>query len=312
MGVANQFSPSGYSAYERSDLPGCFSYMTQEQLCNWCLCAALYGLTGEDRGDRLWLAARRPILQACLQSLIHRDGPEPMRDGLMRLDAARCGARGQEITTYDSLDASLSQARGSAYLAVKTWAACLALSRCFDALGEPEKAATAEEQAARAAATIAGHWSERENCLPAVLEDSSSGSAARILPVIEGLAFPFLLGDRDAVAPDGPYGELVSLLRRHVQTVLVPGVCVDPVSGGFKLSSTSENTWASKIFLSQFVVEQVLEIPLKEDYDAAHARWQREGACRDHAFTDQIRSSDGLDLGSRYYPRGVTAVLWLR
>ncbi len=109
----------------------------------------------------------------------------------------------------------------------------------------------------------------------------------------------------------GPYGELVSLLRRHLETVLVPGVCVDPVSGGFKLSSSSDNTWASKIFLSQFVAERVLGVPLSPSFDQAHARWQREGGCRDWAFTDQIRSSDGKDLGSRYYPRGVTAILWL-
>lgn len=103
----------------------------------------------------------------------------------------------------------------------------------------------------------------------------------------------------------------MSLLRRHLQTVLVPGVCVDPVSGGWKMSSTSENTWMSKIFLSQFVAETILGLPLADSYDAAHARWQRDGNCRDWAFTDQVRSADGHDFGSRYYPRGVTAVLWL-
>jgi hypothetical protein len=86
---------------------------------------------------------------------------------------------------------------------------------------------------------------------------------------------------------------------------------VDEASGGFKLSSSSNNTWMSKIFLCQFVAETVLGLPLADAYDAAHARWQRDGACRDWAFTDQVHSSDGTDLGSRYYPRGVTAVLWL-
>jgi hypothetical protein len=308
MGVANQFTKPGFSSYERPDLSDCFSYMTQEQLVNWCLTAALYALHGVR--DHYWLALRRHTLIDCLHSLINRDGPERSRDGVMSLDAARCGT-GQEITTYDSLDASLGQARGNAYLAVKTWAAYLALSRCFDALGMENEAVAAEEQAALCAQTVGGHFDPTQGVLPAVFEPDSPGHAARIIPAIEGLAFPFALGDADAVADDGPYGEMVTLLRRHLRAVLVPGVCLDPVSGGFKLSSSSENTWMSKIFLAQFVAERVLGVSTPDGCDAAHAKWQREGASRDWAFTDQVRSADGADLGSRYYPRGVTAVLWL-
>jgi len=38
MGAHNNFSPKGRSSYELANLTGCFSYMTQEQLCNW-ICA---------------------------------------------------------------------------------------------------------------------------------------------------------------------------------------------------------------------------------------------------------------------------------
>lgn len=323
MGVANQFSPPGHSSYELPDLSGCFSYMTQEQLCNWCLCAALYALPKEKPltlsralpkgglgSDLLWLAGRRSTLHACLTSLIHRDGAEGDRNGVMSLDSTRCGA-GQEITTYDSLDTSLGQSRNNLYLAVKTWAAYLALSRCFDALGEDDKAAEAEEQAARAASTIIGHWNRDEETFPAVLEPDSPGYTSCILPAIEALVYPYLLGDTEAVSPFGPFGELVGNLRAYVKSILVPGVCIDTESGGIKLSSSSTNTWVSKIFLSQFVAEAVFALPLSPALDAAHARWQRDGDCRDYAFTDQVRSTDGKDLGSRYYPRGVTAVLWL-
>jgi xylan 1,4-beta-xylosidase len=311
MGVANQFTPSGYSSYERPDLAGCFSYMTMEQLCNWCLCAALYGLpTLLSEGDLFWLTTKRATLRACLDSLIHRDGPDRVRNGVMSLDAARCGT-GQEITTYDSLDESLGQARANGYLAVKTWASYLALSRCFDALGDDSAAAEAEEQAARVAASVVRHFDADAEIFPAVFEEGNPGHGSRILPAIEGLAYPHLWKDDEAVSPFGPYGELVGNLRRHLKTVLVPGVCVDATSGGFKLSSSSVNTWMSKIFLSQFVAEQVLGFPLAASYDSAHARWQRDGDCRDHAFTDQVSAPDGKDLGSRYYPRGVTAVLWL-
>ena len=42
QGVNNQFSPFGTGGYELKDLAGCFSFMTQEQLCNWVLIAASY------------------------------------------------------------------------------------------------------------------------------------------------------------------------------------------------------------------------------------------------------------------------------
>jgi hypothetical protein len=311
MGVANQFSPPHYSSYERPNLSGCFSYMTQEQLCNWCLCAALYGLqTTLSDGDVLWLVARRATLHACLESLQRRDGPEALRNGLMSFDSARC-EQGQEITTYDSLDPSLGQARANAYLAVKTWASYLALSRCLDTLGEEAKAVEAEEQAARAAASIAMQWNDAQEYFPAVFEQGSPGFSSRILPVIEALVYPYIWGDEDAVSPYGRYGQLISQLRRHLKAALTPGMCVDAESGGLKISSSSDNTWMSKIFLCQFVAEKVLGLPLLPEYDAAHARWQREGNSRDFAFTDQVRSSDGKDLGSRFYPRGVTSILWM-
>jgi hypothetical protein len=228
----------------------------------------------------------------------------------MSLDSTRCGT-GQEITTYDSLDTSLGQARGNLYLGVKTWAAFLALSRCFDALGEDDKAAEAEEEAARAAAAISRHWDSESEMFPAVLEPNNPGYLSRIIPAIEALVYPHLLGDSEAVSPFGPFGELIANLRSHFKSVLVSGICVDSESGGLKLSSSSTNTWMSKIFLAQYVAEAVLAMPLSPAFDAAHARWQREGDCRDYAFTDQVRSSDGKDLGSRFYPRGVTSILWL-
>lgn len=308
MGVANQFSPTGYSSYERPNLSDCFSYMTGEQLMNWCLTAALYGITNN---DKYWLGLRHDILIACLHSMINRDGPEGMRNGILSLDSSRCGY-GQEITTYDSLDSSLGQARGNAYLAVKNWAAYLALSRCFDLLGHEEAAAIAEEQAAIAAQCIAGHFNHKAEYLPAIFDDGSVGNTSRIVPAIEGLAFPYLLGDKEAVSEEGPFGELISLLRSHLQTVLKKGVCIDKKSGGIKMSSTSENTWMSKIFLSQWVGETVLGVAFDPKVDDAHKKWQTQGESRNFAFTDQVRSTDGTDLGSRYYPRGVTAVLWLQ
>ena len=46
--------------------------------------------------------------------------------------------------------------------------------------------------------------------------------------------------------------------------------------------------------------------------DRVHADWQRRPGCGVDAMCDQIWSDTGVTCGSRYYPRGVTAFLWLR
>jgi hypothetical protein len=322
MGAADQFTPPGTSAYELPDRDPEFAPMPHEELCNWCLSAALYalptvrmrslpGATPEGRaGDLLWLAGRRPTLRACLESLVHRDGTDGRRDGIMTFDSVRCGA-GHEGTTYAGVDTSLSHARGSLYLAVKTWATYLALGRCFDALGEERLAAEAEEQAARAAATIARQWDPATETFPAVFDASRPNAGAHILPAVEGLAFPLLLGDNDAVSFYGPYGELLTYLRRHLKSCMVSGLCVDSTTGGLRLTSASADTWMSKVFLCQFVAESILGVAADGSFDAIHAGWQRNAADRGGAFTDRIDASDGASIGSRFSPRGVTAILWL-
>ncbi|MFD1732489.1 hypothetical protein ACFSC4_17585 [Deinococcus malanensis] len=225
-------------------------------------------------------------------------------DGVMDADSART-ENGAEITTYDSLDASLGQARANLYLAVKTWASFVCLDHALTTLGRD--GSRAAERAGRAAQTITSAFDQQRGYIPALLE---GGSDACIIPAIEALAYPHLLGLADAVNEQGPYGTFVRTLRTHLMTALQPGVCLDATSGGWKLSSTSSNTWLSKIFLCQFVAEDVFGVPGDAACDAAHVRWQQVGSAA-HGPTDQVHSSDGRDLGSRLYPRLVTNVLWL-
>jgi hypothetical protein len=87
------------------------------------------------------------------------------------------------------------------------------------------------------------------------------------------------------------------------------------VSGGWKMSSTSTNTWFSKIALAQHVVRQLFPGAMGKSACAAdrvHADWQRQPGCGKDAMCDQIRSDTGISCGSRYYPRGVTTILWMR
>lgn len=294
MGVANAFSPPGRSGYEQAGLCGCFSYMSGEELTNWVITAGLYV---HHTNDDAWAARNRETFLKCLRSLQNRDHPEDeLRNGVMGLDGARC-AGGAEITTYDSLDASLGQARNNLYLAVKGWACYLLLESVLQSLGEDMAAKEARRQAQRTAHTVLAAR-DGNGLLPAVIGE---GVEARIIPAIEGLVYPFVAG-----LPD-EFPELRAALDAHFKAVLRPGICRFP-DGGWRLSSTSRNSWLSKIYLCQYVAEGVLGHAPDVEADRAHVAWLLDEENSYYAWSDQML--DGKAVGSRYYPRGVTSILW--
>jgi hypothetical protein len=309
MGVNNQFTPPGHSSYECDHLHGCFSHMTMEQLLNWVLTAVCYA---EKTGDTAWLRKRKATLLACAESMRRRDHPDAkQRDGLLKHDSARCGPEGAEITTYDSLDVSLGQARNNLYLSVKALGAWVLLERAFTTLRLARDAAAARASGDLLAATVATKFEPETASFPAVFE---KGNRSRIIPAVEGFVYPLYLGLKDATDRKGRFAKLLGLLELHLAGIMKPGVCIDAVSGGWKMSSTSTNTWFSKIALSQHVVRQLFPAALGEEARAAdrvHADWQRQPGCGEFAMCDQIHSDTGVTCGSRYYPRGVTTILWL-
>lgn len=309
MGVNDFFTPPGRSSYECDNVIGCFSHMTMEQLLNWILTATTYAA---HTGDRAWLKANRKTLLACVDSLHRRDHADPkQRDGLLKLDSARVGS-GAEITTYDSLDVSLGQARNNLYLGVKTLGAWILLEKAFTTLGDAKAAADAATTADLLARTLSSKFEQDSGFFPAVFENNNR---SRILPAVEGFIYPLFLGYRDAVDRKGRFAFLFTQLSRHLQQSLQPGICLDATSGGWKMSSTSTNTWFSKIAIAQHVIRRLFPEALNDlarAADRVHAEWQRTPGCGRDAMCDQIRSDSGVACGSRYYPRGVSAVLWLR
>jgi hypothetical protein len=301
QGVADCFTPKGHSSYELPGLLDCFSYMSYEETLNWVLSACLYAHNTQDVS---WAENKIGALLMCLSSLLARD---QNGDGIMDADSDRCEG-GSEITTYDSLDISLGQARNNLYLAIKAWGTFICLAAFLTRHGKSKEAARSEDAARAIAETVCRNFIVEEGYIPAVFE---GGNRSRIIPAIEGLIYPYLAGATGVFAKTSPYAGLIDMLGKHLQTILVPGVCIDAVSGGWKLSSTSRNTWLSKIFLNQFVARQILGFPDSPLYRShVYAGWLQE-ASADFAATDQVNSSDGKDLGSRLYPRLVTSLLWL-
>ena len=304
MGVMNCFSRPGTSSYEIRGLKGCFSYMTHEELINWSCCAAAYAHVSQDQE---WLDRTLPVFEDCLESICNRDHPRPeLRDGVMKLDSCKT-AGGSEITTYDSLDVSLGQSRGNTYLAVKTWATYLAFETIFEGKGKADLAELCRTQAGRTMQTLLSAV-RKDGTIPAVL---GSGHRSVIIPIVEGLVFPKFSGREDVFEASSPYAPLVAALRVHLQSVLKKGVCLFD-DGGWKLSSTSINSWLSKIYLCQYVAREILgmdDASISETADKAHVNWLLDPENAYWAWGDQIYA--GELKGSKYYPRGVTSCLWM-
>ena len=280
--------------------------MTQEELQNWILCAALYW---KSTGDDAWLQANKATFTRALGSMQARDDVDPAkRDGITTY-MSHVGTRSREITTYDAMDASLQRPVESLYIAVKSFACYAMLKPVFAALREPglEQAAAAAE--AYTAKGLLSHWDEHRQCFPAAFNGTSSSA---IIPAIEGLVYPYAMGLTQEVSPDGPNADFIRHLKTHMESILVPGVCIDAKTKGWNLSSSSSTTWLSKVYLNQFITENILGIKSTvtgRDADAAHYAYEVLGAPA-VGWTDQIYTSSHIAYGCRHYPRGVTSALW--
>lgn len=313
MGAHNNFAPLGRSSYELANLTGCFSYMTQEQLCNWLLTAGCY--VARTR-DATWLAANAKVVEACFDSMVNRGGEV----GFAQYDSTKT-VGGQEITTYDSLDHSLAQTRNNVYMAVKCWASYRTLALLFRDLGNAPARVRAEALADKVAGFVADQ--AIDGVLPAIFEKDNPGYASRILPAVEACVYPYYYAVTGyaGIAPNEVYaspGEvrMYEALKRHTRTLLT-----DPehrnlfADGGIKLSSTSNNSWMSKIAIFLHVTRKVFGLDAEPAVaavlakaDSAHVGWQAVGSAY-WACCDQIVSGEGK--ASRYYPRIITSALWL-
>ena len=313
MGAHNNFAPKGRSSYELANLTSTFSYMTVEQLCNWILTAACYMAKTRDTA---WLKKNKKVIQACLESMVNRGGEV----GFAQYDSTKT-VGGQEITTYDSLDHSLAQTRNNVYMAVKSWATYHALALMFRDLGDKATQAKCRKLAEKVAEVVAGQ--AVDGVLPAVFEKGNPGYNSRILPAVEGCMYPlyFVKTGYQRQTLEQVFGtpaekRMYDVLKEHTRRLLL-----DPqrrnvfADGGIKLSSTSNNSWMSKISIFMHLTRRVFHLDQEPGVvevfrkaDAAHVKWQVEGSAY-WACSDQIVS--GVGKASKYYPRIITSALWM-
>jgi len=178
----------------------------------------------------------------------------------------------------------------------------------FKAMGAPDKAAACMTSAKLCAQSLVKGYDQKLGFVPAVLEGNNKSA---IISFVEGLIFPQQMGLKKALSFRGPYQQLLRIMRKHLENILVKGVCLYE-DGGWKLSSTADNSWMSKINLCQHIARSILGVKQGKAgaaADHAHAEWERIGS-EFYACSDQFKS--GKAMGSRYYPRIVTNILWLK
>ena len=173
--------------------------MTQEELQNWILCAALYWKT---TGDNAWLRAEQGTFQRALESMQLRDDLDPAkRDGITTYISNSARASG-EITTYDAMDASLQHPINSLYITVKSFALLPDA-----AAGVPPTWRDRSGAAGPGGGGLHGQGFARRigtraaSCFPPTFDGNSASS---IIPAVEGLVYPYAMGLSEDVALGRP------------------------------------------------------------------------------------------------------------
>ena len=306
MGNYTSFSPPGYSAYEMENT-GFYCYMTTEELLNGVYLLAGYILAS---GDKAWASKRGEIAVQLLSSMENRDHFDPaLRNGILEGISTRGGQEAHEITTYDSLDHALAGARGNLYLAVKTLSALRLLERCFQMAQDTEAEGRAREMAEKTVNSLKLFFDKKDLYLRANLYEDNS---TLLVAAIEPLAVPLYLGLELSEVIGGD-DELAEMFKAHLDYCLQPGRCLDQATGGLRLSSSSRNTWTSKVILCLFTMEAGFEIKLDSYPEIMRelVHWCQVCA-REKTLADQIFADLRQAVGGFYYPRSITSALWMR
>ena len=281
--------------------------MGQEELQAWILSAGMYW---SQTRDDAWLTNNLSLLQTCLNSMLLRDHTNAAaRDGITK------NVNSGEITTWDSLDASLLKPAFNGRLAVRNWASYLALNTMFGQVGDAADAAVCQNMAAVGAQTIADRWNTYKSSLGYIPAGLDGSITAAISSMVEGLAYPAFMGLTNAIdRTGGPYAPMLEALSNHMAAVLVPGRCLNASCGAWlSTSATPTISWQSKNFIALYVTEAILGIEndtVNATVDQIHATLQLQDAPL-QGFCDALNGTGAFSYaGGPHYPRGITTSLW--
>lgn len=303
MGCYFTYSKKGYSAYERENdtKDGFYFYMTIEELLNGIYCICSYVLTTKDTE---WLKQYPTLLDDLMTSLENRDAPtEADRNGILKAQTLRGGKCNLESTTYDALDHSLLDASGNIYIFIKTWCALTMLEKCSELVGNVDVLNRAKDMHSKCISSSSLFENDENSWLKANAYKDIPGA---VIAAIEPLAIPYTLG----ILNINTEPSLIELTKKHLAACMQKGVCIDSVSGNLRLSSTSTNTWPSKSVLTVFVANKVLDTEIPQSIVEGIIDWAQVSASKT-TISDQINSETLEVVGAPYYPRIVTAYLWI-
>lgn len=305
QGNYTAYSPPGRGGYEQPDRVGLYSFMTTEQLLNGALCASACALRG---GDKPWSARRLPVAGRILSSMENREGRDAAGrpSGILSAQSDRVG-KGAEITTYDALDHSLQDSRGSLYIVVKTWASAIMLEEWFRSEGATGDADRAHALRERAVAALASGFQSGRHCFPANLLE---GGDSLVIAALEPLSIPLFCGLGSEMKKDTA---LIGLLRDHARTCLAPGKCLDAATGGLRLSDSTPVTWPSKAALTMAVLSWLEPDPkgsLPPSLLTELGAWMQVSAAK-ATVSDQINAATRQQISGAYYPRLVSVMMLL-
>jgi hypothetical protein len=258
MGIADAYSPTTTSAAERANTRGPSGFLTSESVLSAVYLLTSYALTADDNP---WAKTRLPFARELLVSMENRDHHDPaQRNGILKAESILCGPRGAESTTFASVDDALGVSHGSAYIAAKTFCACILLTTYFQNNNDLHSADYAYAMAQKTATTLAASFDEATSLFPVNIY---SPSPAASLALLEPFAVPTYLGLTSTLAEYFP--SLIEKLKRHAIAALKPGVCLDPATGGLKLASHTAASLPGKLASIHYVLENLLDLDLSAE-----------------------------------------------
>ena len=246
----------GNSCYECPGLDRkCFSYMTCEQLTNWILCAGLYL---HKTRDVEFLNKHHELFLQCLESLLNRDHPDAsQRNGLMSLKA-------RALKEVGRLPRMIHWTiRWGRLAAMFIWLVNVGhhIWHWNNFWGNWTKSRL---RPAHALARFVAPSRLRLLTMNLLVLFQQSWRTIIKVPLSLQQKHLSILGNgaKDAVDEEGPFGGYISMLKRHCRTSLILRCAYMMMEDGN--FSSADNSWMSKISISQFVVREILGISYQE------------------------------------------------